>query len=218
MRLILFLICGLLTSTITLLAQPATVFEHPNVKALTASHKVIAVLPMKVSYDKSALILEDEQVPKDSLVAYAKRDALTCQKSMFHFLMRESGKAGMTVTVQDPDKTNLLMRRQNLTLDTLANFTKDEIAKMLEVDAVLFGEIHTDKILSQEVGLALVYFAGVNAPNNESSGTFMLYEGQKGELIWSFKKDISRGSFTDADALMDLLLKKTAKRFPYFKN
>lgn len=218
MRVLPFLLYLLLIPSIVLVAQPATVFEHPNVKTLTASHKVIAILPMKISYDESALILEDEQIPKDSLAAYAKRDALTCQKSMYHFLMRESGKAGMTVTVQDPDKTNLLMRRQNLALDTLVNFTKDEIAKMLEVDAVLYGEIHTDKILSQEIGLALVYFAGVNAPNNESSGTFMLYEGQKGELIWSFKKNISRGSFTDADALMDLLLKKTAKRFPYFKN
>jgi len=52
---------------------------------------------------------------------------------------------------------------------------------------------------------------------NQAKATIKVYD-KTGKLIWSYGKEVSGGLGSDDDDMIRILMRKTANRFPYFKD
>lgn len=188
------------------------VFESPKLKAETAKHKLVAILPyeVKISYKKQ---------PKN-FNAEANRDqeasmSRSIQSSMYTFLLRKA--KNYSVDFQDVDKTNVLLKKAGM-LDKMDEFTKDEVAKALGVDAVLGGRFETEQSKSEGAAIAsAVLFGGFGGKTGSGTLFLTLNNGSDGELLWRFFKTMDDNIASSTDDLIERMMRKVSRNFPYTK-
>jgi hypothetical protein len=188
------------------------VFESPKLKTEKTAHKLIAILPFatKISYKK---------MPKNFNVE-ANRDqektmSKSIQASMYTFLLRRL--SDYTVEFQDPEKTNVLLKKAGVA-DKMDEMTKDEIAKILGVDAVLGGTFETEQTKSEAGAIAsAVLFGGIGGKTGTGTLTLTLNSGQSGDLLWRFFKTMNDSITTSTDDIVEHMMRKVSRNFPYAK-
>lgn len=188
------------------------IFESPNLKTEIAKHKMVAILPFKVS-------IKYRKQPKN-FNAEANRDqensmSKSIQSSMYTFLLRR--QKDYTVGFQDVDKTNVLLKKAGM-LDKLDEFTKDEIAKVLGVDAVIGGTFESEQSKSEGAAIAsAVLFGGLGGKTGSGTSVLTLNNGSDGELLWRFFKTMDDNIMTSTDDLIERMMRKISRNFPYTK-
>ncbi|MCZ4224082.1 hypothetical protein [Pedobacter rhodius] len=188
------------------------VFESPKLKTEKEKHKLVAILPFatKISYKK---------MPKN-FNAEANRDqektmSKSIQSSMYTFLLRKA--SDYTVEFQDVDRTNILLKKAGIA-DKLEEMTKDEIAKILGVDAVLGGSFETEQTKSEAGAIAsAVLFGGFGGKTGTGTLTLTLNNGSTGDLLWRFFKTMNDSITTSTDDLVEHMMRKVSRNFPYSK-
>lgn len=188
------------------------IFESPKLKAEIANHKLVAILPFntKITYKKQPKNFNPE-ANRDQEKTMSK----SIQSSMYTFLLRK-GK-NYTVEFQDVDKTNILLKKAGM-LDKLDEFTKDEIAKVLGVDAIIGGNFETEQTKSEAGAIATaVLFGGFGGKTGTGTLTLMLNNGPTGDLLWRFFKTMDDGITTSTDDLVERMMRKVSRNFPYAK-
>lgn len=186
------------------------IFESPKLKTVVQSHKIVAILPFegKITYRKQ---------PKNfSAEANREQEATlskNIQNSMYTYLLRKS--KDYTVTFQDVEKTNILLKKAGI-YDKLGEFTKDEIAKALGVDAVIGGRFDMEQTRSEGAAIAsAVLFGGYGGKTGTGSLTMTINNAADGELLWRFFKTMDDGLGSSTDDLVERMMRKVARNFPY---
>ncbi|WP_449436231.1 hypothetical protein [Pedobacter steynii] len=188
------------------------VFESPKLKDVVKSHKLVAILPFQVtlSYKK-----QPKNFDLDANKQKEKTMAASIQSSMYTFLLRKA--QNYTVEFQDVEKTNILLKKKGLT-DSLDVLTKDEIAKALGVDAVISGKYENEQSRSEAGAIVTtVLFGGLGSKTGSGALTMAINEGSNGDLIWRFFKSMNDGVFSSSDELIDRMMRKVSRNFPYTK-
>lgn len=188
------------------------VFESPQLKQEVAKHKTVAILPFdtKITYRKQ---------PKD-FNAEANRDqekamSRNIQSSLYTYLLRR--QKDYTVTLQDVEKTNILLKKAGL-LDKLDETTKDDLAKALGVDAVLGGRFETEQTKSDGAAIAATLLIGsLGSKTGTGTLTLLLNNGKDGELLWRFVKTMDDTVLGSTDDLVERMMRKVSRNFPYMK-
>lgn len=188
------------------------IFSSPTLKEAISKQKVVAILPFnaKITYRRQ---------PKN-FSAEANRDqeatmGRSIQSSMYTFLLRKA--ANYTVTFQDVEKTNVLLKKAGMS-DKLDEFTKDEIAKALGVDAVLGGTFETEQTKSEAGALAsAVLFGGLGGKTGTGTLTLVINDGASGDLLWRFFKTMDDSIASSTDDLVERMMRKVSRNFPYAK-
>lgn len=188
------------------------VFESPKLKSEISAHKTVAILPFntKITYKKQPKNFNPE-ANRDQEKTMSK----SIQSSMYTFLLRKAGS--YSVEFQDVDKTNILLKKAGMS-DKLDEFTKDEIAKVLGVDGVLGGSFETEQSKSEAGAIAsAVLFGGLGGKTGTGSLTLTLNNGSTGDLLWRFFKTMDDGITTSTDDLVERMMRKVSRNFPYTK-
>lgn len=188
------------------------VFESPKLKSEISAHKTVAILPFntKITYKKQPKNFNPE-ANRDQEKTMSK----SIQSSMYTFLLRKAGS--YSVEFQDVDKTNILLKKAGM-LDKLDEFTKDEIAKVLGVDGVLGGSFETEQSKSEAGAIAsAVLFGGFGGKTGTGSLILTLNNGSTGDLLWRFFKTMDDGITTSTDDLVERMMRKVSRNFPYTK-
>ena len=186
------------------------IFESPQLKTVVGQHKTVAILPYEVT-------ITYKKQPKN-FNAEANRDqektmSKSIQSSMYTFLLRKGND--YRVTFQDVDKTNILLKKAGM-LDKLDEFTKDEVAKVLGVDAVIGGRFETEQTKSESAALAsALLFGGLGGKTGTGSLILTLNNGADGELLWRFFKTMDEGIMSSTDDLVERMMRKVSRNFPY---
>lgn len=188
------------------------VFESPKLTEAVKAHKVVAILPFETS-------ISFKKQPKDfNVEAHKEKEkkmATSIQSSMYTFLLRKS--ENYTVEFQDVEKTNVLLKKAGIT-DKIGEFTKDEIAKALGVDAVIGGKFETEQSRSEAGAIVTtVLFGGLGSKTGSGALTMMINDGAKGDLLWRFYKSMNDSVFSSTDELIDRMMRKVSRNFPYSK-
>lgn len=188
------------------------VFESPKLEETVKTHKLVAIIPFEtnMSYKKQPKNFDiDAQRDKE------KAMSTSIQSSMFTFLLRKS--KNYTVEFQDVDKTNILLKKAGMA-DKLGDFTKDEIAKALGVDAIISGKFETEQTKSEAGAIVTtVLFGGGASKTGSGALTLVLNDGASGDMLWRFYKSMNDGIFNSADDLVDRMMRKVSRNFPYTK-
>jgi len=188
------------------------VFESPKLKNAVATHKVVAIIPFgtKISFKK-----QPKDFDLDAHVQKEKAMATSIQSSMYTFLLRKS--SNYTVEFQDVEKTNVLLKKAGL-MDKLDEVTKDEVAKILGVDAIISGKFETEQTRSEAGAIVTtVLFGGIGSKTGSGSLTMVINDGQSGDMLWRFFKAMNDGVFSSSDELVDRMMRKVSRNFPYSK-
>jgi hypothetical protein len=193
-------------------AQEKQIYENVKMKDFIASHKTVAILPFKA-------IISYRKPPKD-FSPEANREAEIklgndMQSGMYTYLLRKV--SDYTVEVQDVEKTNALLKKNNL-IDKLDETPSEEIAKILGVDAVIKSSYSYQKTKSEAGAIALTLLVGFGTGSVATGGlTMQINDGRNGELVWRFYKQMAEDIMSSPSAMMERMMKKVGRNFPYEK-
>ena len=187
-------------------------YSSPNLKEEIGKHKIVAILPFDVAitykrppknYDASANKNEEESLQK------------TLQQSMYTFLLRKANK--YTVSFQDVDRTNALLKSKGI-MNKLDELTQDSIAKVLGVDAIIKSRYAYEKTASEAGAIAkTLLFGGLGSKTGSGGLTMQINNGKSGDLLWRFFKAMDDNVMSSSDQLMERMMKKVSRNFPYEK-
>ena len=212
MKKTLFLV--LILSTINVFSQKQ-IFSSPNLKEKISTQKIVAILPFttSISYKKQPKNFSAE-ANREQEIKMAKN----IQSSMYTFLLRKADK--YTVSFQDVDKTNILLKKAGIE-DKLDEMTKDEIDKVLGVDAALSGKFEQEQSKSETGAIVTaVLFGGFGGKTGSGTLTLTINngdDGDDGELLWRFMKTMDDNIATSTDDLVESMMRKVSRNFPYLK-
>jgi hypothetical protein len=189
------------------------VYQVPNLKAVIAQQKTVAIIPFeaKITYRKQPKNFDFEANKERERVL-----SKNIQSSLYTFLLRKS--SNYTVTFQDIEKTNILLKKAGM-MDKMDEFTKDEIAKALNVDAVLGGKFEMEQTQTEAGAIAsAVLFGNYAGKTGTGALTLLINDAKDGELVWRFFKSMDDNITSSSDDLVERMMRKVSRNFPYQKD
>jgi hypothetical protein len=210
--LLLFAICFIALKASAQFETAKQVYESPKMKETIGNHKLVAILPFtaKISYKKPPKGFDAEANVQQEI-----KLGTSVQSSMYTYLLRKADN--YTVSFQDVDKTNILLKKHKL-LDSMDTHTKDEIAKALGVDAVIFGTFEQQSTKTEAGALvSAALFGGFGGKTGEGAITLQIANGTDGELVWRYAKRMNEGLGVSTDDIVERQMRKLSRNFPYAK-
>jgi len=186
------------------------VFEAPNLKEKIATQKTVAIIPFNVTINYKK---QPKNFSAEANKEQEKKMSKSVQTSMYTFLLRK--RENYLVAFQDVDKTNILLKKAGM-LDKLDEVTKDEIAKILGVDAVIGGNYEIEQTKSEAGAIATaVLLGGFGGKTGTGTLTMTINDGSDGELLWRFFKTLDDNIATSTDDVVEHMMRKVSRNFPY---
>ncbi|MBS7564454.1 hypothetical protein KHS38_08545 [Mucilaginibacter sp. Bleaf8] len=210
--LLIITICFIALSASAQFETTKQIFESPKLVEAIKKHKLVAILPFtaRITYKRPPKNF-DAAANKDQELQLGK----AVQSGMFTYLLRKADN--YSVSFQDVEKTNVLLKKNKI-MDSLDVHTKDEIAKALGVDAVIFGN-YEQQSTKTEAGaiVTAALFGGLGGKTGEGGITIQIADGADGELLWRYTKRMNESLMSSTDDIMERQMRKLARNFPYTK-
>lgn len=187
-------------------------YVHPQFAQVTAQHKLVAILPFRVTIAGKNL---PKNVTPDMLDKMEADEALEFQRQLYARFLTRAQEDGYRIGFQDVDQTNTLLQRAGIAMDSLGAHTKDEIAKVLGVSALLSGSVRMSKPTSTGAAFAQTLVFGFSGSTERVDINMTLHDGADASLLWSYDHTDKGGMANSSEAMTKSLLKKVAGNFPY---
>lgn len=188
-------------------------YENPDFDRLTASHEIIAIVPFKASVTLRPKQMKD--ITPEQLQRMEESEGLSIQSAMHSWFLKREKRNRLKVKVQDPNTTNALLRRNNITQEYLADYTPDELAEILGVDAVIMGTFETNKPMSEGASVALGMLVGFYGSTNKAIINLSIYNADQGELLVNYNKAVAGSLGSSTEDLINTLMRKASRRISY---
>jgi hypothetical protein len=192
--------------------QNKQLFSAPNLKGVIATHKTVAILPLKATigykrlpkgFDAEGNKLEEQKL------------GISMQQGMYTYLLRKADL--YTVSFQDVERTNTLLKKAGV-FDKLDEQLPDDLCKILGVDAVIKSSYAYEKTGSEAGAIAKALVFGGGGSTASGDLVLQIYNGTDGILLWRFYKQMNEGVFSAGNELMVRMMAKIARNFPYSKD
>ncbi len=191
-----------------------TIYISPNFGEYQMAHKQLAILPFSVSFDAKKL-------PKDytpEMAEEAKREeGYNIQRELYTRFLDRQQKGEYTVEFQDVDKTNATLAKNKIAFKDLDAEIKQELCRLLEVDAIISGSIYREKPMSTGLATGLGVLFGVWGSTNKVNVTVNIHENSNSDLVWKYDHEASGSVGSSSEKLAESLMKNISKKFPYKK-
>lgn len=211
MKKLVFLIFFIIKGSFGYSQSAKQIFESPDLKGLINSARTVAILPFKVSisYKKAPKNVSLEQI-KDN----EKEESVQMQQGMYTYLLRKSND--YSVSFQEVDRTNALLKKAGV-FENVDEVLVDSICKILGVDAIIKSSWSYQKTGSQGAAIATLLLIGV--PTNTGSGQLVMQinRAKDGGMMWRMAKEMNEGAFSSANELMERMMRKVGRIFPFEK-
>ena len=135
------------------------------------------------------------------------------QEGMFTYLLRKSDK--YSVQFQDIQRTNALLKQKGI-FDNLDEILPDSLCKILNVDAVIKCTYGYEKTGSEAGAIVSAVLIG-NGKTGSGGLTMQINDKKQGELVWRFYKEMNESITSNANEIMDRMMRKVSRNFPYEK-
>jgi hypothetical protein len=187
------------------------IYSSPHLKDSIAKHKTVAILPYRVT-------ISYKRIPKnfDAVANKADEDkaSINMQQGMYTFLLRKSDK--YSVSFQETERTNILLRKAQI-FDSLDLILPDSLCKLLGVDAVVKCAYAYEKTGSEAGAIAKLVLVGSSGKTGSGGLTMQIYNGSDGGLLWRFYKEMNEGITSNGNEIMERMMRKVSRNFPYEK-
>jgi len=186
-------------------------FKSPNLKMLLLTTKTVAILPYKanISYKKMPKGVTVENIKEEEKVA-----SIQMQEGMYTYLLRKS--KDYSVSFQDVSRTNALLKKAGI-YDNLDEVLADSVCKVLGVDAIVKSTWTYEKTGSEAGAIISTLAFGVAKGVASGSLVLQLYGAKDGELAWRFYKEMNESAWSNANEMMERIMRKIGRNFPFEK-
>ena len=179
------------------LTSCSKVFYSKDATEISRTHKVIAIVPPKVTIS-SLLHISDP-----SLREQLKNESSIFQKEMYMWVLNKKNKHPYNFEVLDIEIVNSTLKRNGYFSDT-STLSPFDMSKLLEVNAVLTSS-YTFTYLNGNQTVKNIAEANkitsTNQSNDSRAGinekltvTYSLYDLMSKKLIWNFDKNITHST------------------------
>ena len=189
------------------------IYKSNEFDNVTAKHKIVAILPADVT-----IMLRPNQSKKmtpEELEKNRESTAFAIQEKIYSWFLRRSDKFKYTVKFQDVSKTNSILKEAGLTYTDIRLKSKEFLAKLLGVDAVISNITRMDKPMSEGVAIALGVLFGASGSTNNVNTTINIHEATQGDLIWKYDYDAQGSIGSSPENLVNALMRNASRKFPY---
>lgn len=191
-----------------LFSNCAQVYTSPEGTKLATNHKIIAIVPPKVS------IAAQRKVEAEAIKEQQKLESSNFQKEIYNWLVRRKFQGKMFVEVLDVETTNAKLQKIGYFDGTI--LTPSEIAETLEVDAVVTSNFSLSKPISEGGAIALGILFGIWAPTNHTFVSMELHDRSTKKLFWNYNHEASGSVFNSPSDLINALMRNASRKMPYF--
>lgn len=206
----------LLFFTYTLLAQ-TNLYENPDFDEIAKSHKIIAIVPFKTQVKLRPKQMKD--ITPEQLERLERSEGESIQSAMYSWFLKRKKRGDLqSLEIQDPRVTTSMLKKKDIDYDNIMDFTPQELANILEVDAVISGEFETNKPMSEGAGVALGLVLGVWGSTNSATMNMSVHNAADGVLLWNYNKKVSGSVGSSPEDLINILMRKASRRLAYTKN
>ena len=190
-------------------------FVDPDFPSIGYSHETIAVVPFKTTVSLRPKQMESL---KDGQLAKMEEDESSMiQQSLYSWFLKRRQQGDLWVDIQDVNTTNALLARNGITYQNLDDYTPKEIAKILEVDAVIKGSFETNKPMSDGASIALGILVGFYGSTNQATINMFIHNAEDGKVLVNYNKAVAGSVGSTTDQLINIIMRKASRRIPYTK-
>jgi len=207
---------ALLTICLSTSAQ-TNLYENPEFDEIAKNHKIIAELPFKTQVKLRPKQMKD--ITTEQLHRIEKAEGEGIQSAMYSWFLKRKKRGKLeTLEVQDPKTTTALLKRNDIDYDNVTDYTPQELANLLGVDAVITGEYETNKPMSEGASVALGVLFGFFGSTNSATINMSVHNAADGVLLWNYNKKVRGSIGSSPEDLINILMRKASRRLAYTKN
>lgn len=201
----------LLFLVLTTVYGQKNIYENPRFDELSKNHKTLAIIPFITDLDLTDDISEKE------LKKLEEKEGNAVQNALETYFLRGKKKKKFTVAFQNTKNTNALLSKNNITQANIDIYTIKELSKILNVDGIISGTLDLNILLSKGVPTGFSFMDYFNGNADYGRIGIKVSDGATGKLLWKYEKEINKKSGKNTNALIDGMMKKATKKFPYDK-
>jgi len=187
----------------------------------TEYHNKLAIIPFDIEFDNN--FLTKNRVSKAEIAKMQVHYSQIFQEKTESYLAMKL----KTIEVQGIQITN---NKLNKILEgrKVNEVGMDELADLLNVDAILFGSITLDKPMENDVArivrtakriertiLRTNFGSIVKTVTNSAEGDFHLYDGDSGSKLWTGRKQVDCGIDSTMEDVANIMVRRVIQRIPY---
>ena len=192
-----------------LIQSCAKVFYTPDARTLASTHKIIAIIPPKVS------IAARRKVDGAALIEQQKTESINFQREMYSWMLKRKMQGIIFVDIQDVETTNAKLAAAGFQDGNL--LTPTDLSKVLNVDGVLTSNYSLSKPMSDGAAIAMAVLVGWWAHTNEAVVSLSIHDSGSDKMIWNYDHKLSSTLGSPA-RLVDELMRQASRKMPYFTN
>lgn len=206
----------ILTLTFTTFSFSQTkLYVHPDAKDYVANTKTIAILPLRVQVKLRPKQLKD--FTTEQIIEMGKNESLDIQKGMYTWFLTRKKRGSLLVGVQNPARTNALLKKNGIDIHSYDEYLPSELGKILGVETVITGTYETSKPMSNGAAIGLALLTGGMFATNSATMNMDFTSTIDDELVVNYHKKIKGSLGSDAQDLINVLMRKVSRRIPYTK-
>ncbi|MGB5404727.1 MAG: hypothetical protein WBN13_12195 [Robiginitalea sp.] len=178
---------------------------------LSSDHQILAILPFFTNLDLGEEVAPSEIRRLEQQEGYAVQDALET------YFGRGKKKKKFTVSFQNSEDTNALLAKNEISFQNIDRYTIRELSEILGVDGIVSGNLDMNILLSNGVPAEMSFLDYILGDADYGRIGIKISDGDSGKLLWKYEQEINRKSGKNTDDLIDKMMKKAARKFPYDK-
>jgi len=182
-------------------------YLSPAIQYMRGGGGSLAILPVEVTNWV-------EKIPKgatlESLKEAEKDDAFILQRDLYRYCIREMSRQENIVPIQHINYTNDLLKAKGITYEDLKGIPKEELARILEVDAVISSKVN--QIISNKSGFMIRrVMNGVWGTRNQVEATFAIHQRMDGKMLWKYDYGLSIAGESTVNEVSRAVLRSVSK-------
>ncbi len=190
-------------------------YENPKFDEIAKDHKIIGIIPFKASVTLRPKQMKEMTTEQLNKMEISEGEGI--QSALYSWFLRREKRGTLTVKVQDISITNAKLKKAGITIDNYQEYTPSELAKLLEVDAIIMGTFETTKPMSEGASVALGLLVGFYGSTNKAVLNLFIYNAKDGELLVNYNKAVAGSIGSSTDDLVNKLMRKASRRIAYTK-
>ncbi len=187
------------------------IYISTHFESLSKDHKELAIIPFFTHLDL------DNPHSTDELKRLEEKEGYAVQEALETYFGRGKKRKKFSVSFQNCKNTNAILAKNQITYANIDRYTIRELAEILEVDGIISGNLDINVLLSDGVPTEFSFFDYLLGDANYGRIGIKVSDGESGKLLWKYEQEISRKSGKNTDDLIDKMMKKAARKFPYDK-
>ena len=187
------------------------IYESARFESLSRDHQVLAIIPFITHLDLK------EEISREEARTLEEKEGYEVQNALETYFGRGKKRKKFSVDFQNIENTNAILAQNNINYSNIDTYTVKQLSTLLEVDGIISGNMDLNILLSKGIPTDFSFMDYIMGDANYGRIGIKISDGKTGKLLWKYEKEITKKSGRNTIELIDKMMKKAARRFPYEK-